>query len=31
VACADADLALKSSASSKLVIERLLWTVCGSA
>jgi DNA polymerase-3 subunit delta len=31
VACAEADLALKSSASSKLVIERLLWTVCGSA
>nr|WP_240672436.1 DNA polymerase III subunit delta [Corallococcus coralloides] len=28
VACADADLALKSSASGKLVIERLLWTVC---
>jgi DNA polymerase-3 subunit delta len=31
VACAEADLALKSSASGKLVIERLLWTVCGSA
>ncbi|WPB80901.1 DNA polymerase III subunit delta [Archangium violaceum] len=31
VACADADLSLKSSASGKLVIERLLWTVCGSA
>lgn len=29
VACADADLALKSSGSSRLVIERLLWTVCG--
>jgi DNA polymerase-3 subunit delta len=29
VACAEADLALKSSAVSKLVIERLLWTVCG--
>lgn len=28
VACAEADLALKSSASGKLVIERLLWTVC---
>lgn len=28
VACADADLALKSSASSQLVLERLLWTVC---
>ncbi len=31
VACADADLALKSSASGKLVIERLLWTVCAGA
>lgn len=31
VACADADLALKSSANGKLVIERLLWTVCGAA
>lgn len=30
-ACAEADLALKSSASSRLVIERLLWTVCGAA
>ena len=29
VACAEADLALKSSANGKLVIERLLWTVCG--
>jgi DNA polymerase-3 subunit delta len=28
-ACADADLALKSSGDSRLVIERLLWTVCG--
>lgn len=28
VACAEADLALKSSANGKLVIERLLWTVC---
>jgi DNA polymerase-3 subunit delta len=31
VACAEADLALKSSANGKLVIERLLWTVCGGA
>jgi DNA polymerase III subunit delta len=31
VACAESDLALKSSASGKLVIERLLWTVCGKA
>jgi DNA polymerase-3 subunit delta len=31
VACAEGDLALKSSASSKLVIERLLWTVCSPA
>jgi DNA polymerase-3 subunit delta len=31
VACAESDLSLKSSASGKLVIERLLWTVCGSA
>jgi len=28
VACADADLALKSSGNGKLVIERLLWQVC---
>lgn len=28
VACADADLALKSSGSGKLVIERLLWKLC---
>ncbi|MBU8899951.1 DNA polymerase III subunit delta [Corallococcus sp. H22C18031201] len=28
VACADADLALKSSGNGRLVIERLLWTVC---
>lgn len=28
VACAEADLELKSSASGKLVIERLLWTLC---
>ncbi len=28
VACAEADLALKSSANGKLVIERLLWTTC---
>ena len=28
VACAEADVELKSSASGKLVIERLLWTVC---
>ena len=27
-ACAEADLELKSSASGKLVIERLLWTLC---
>jgi DNA polymerase-3 subunit delta len=31
VACAEADLSLKSSANGKLVIERLLWTVCGGA
>jgi DNA polymerase III subunit delta len=31
VACAEADLALKSSAGGKLVLERLLWTVCGQA
>lgn len=31
VACAEADLALKSSAAGKLVLERLLWTVCGQA
>lgn len=31
VACAEADLALKSSGSGKLVMERLLWTVCGRA
>lgn len=33
VACADADLMLKSSGggNGKLVIERLLWTVCGAA
>jgi DNA polymerase-3 subunit delta len=29
LACAEADLALKSSAPGRLVIERLLWTVCG--
>jgi len=28
VACAEADLELKSSASGKLVIERLLWNIC---
>jgi DNA polymerase-3 subunit delta len=28
LACAEADLALKSSGSGKLVLERLLWTVC---
>ena len=28
-ACAEADLSLKSSGNGKLVIERLLWTVCG--
>jgi DNA polymerase-3 subunit delta len=28
VACAEADLELKSSASGKLVIERLLWSLC---
>ena len=28
LACADADLALKSSGAGKLVLERLLWTVC---
>ncbi len=31
VFCADADLALKSSGSGKLVIERLLWKLCGAA
>jgi len=33
VACAEADMALKSGGSStgKLIIERLLWTVCGIA
>jgi DNA polymerase-3 subunit delta len=30
-ACAEADLALKSAGSGRLVIERLLWTVCGRA
>ncbi|HLT32016.1 MAG TPA: DNA polymerase III subunit delta [Myxococcaceae bacterium] len=30
-ACADADVALKSSGDQLLVIERLLWTVCGAA
>ena len=30
-ACADADLAIKSSANGALVIERLVWTCCGSA
>lgn len=29
--CAEADLALKSSAPGMLVLERLLWTVCGQA
>jgi len=29
VACAEADFALKSSAGGKLVLERLLWTICG--
>jgi DNA polymerase III subunit delta len=28
LACAEADLALKSSGGGKLVLERLLWTVC---
>jgi DNA polymerase-3 subunit delta len=28
VGCADADLALKSSGNGRLVLERLLWTVC---
>lgn len=28
LACAEADLALKSSGAGKLVLERLLWTVC---
>lgn len=28
-ACAEADLSLKSGGDSRLVIERLLWTVCG--
>lgn len=27
--CAEADLSLKSGGSSRLVLERLLWTVCG--
>ncbi|MGQ0507917.1 MAG: DNA polymerase III subunit delta [Myxococcaceae bacterium] len=31
VFCADSDLALKSGGSGKLVIERLLWKLCGSA
>jgi DNA polymerase-3 subunit delta len=30
-ACAEADLALKSSGDNKLILERLLWTVCGRA
>jgi DNA polymerase III subunit delta len=29
VACAEADFQLKSSAGGKLVLERLLWTICG--
>jgi len=29
VACAEADFQLKSSAGGKMVIERLLWTICG--
>lgn len=29
VACAESDLALKLSGSGTLVIERLLWTLCG--
>jgi len=29
VACAEADFALKSSAGGKMVLERLLWTICG--
>ena len=29
VACAEADFQLKSSAAGKMVIERLLWTICG--
>jgi len=28
LACAEADLALKSSGAGRLVLERLLWTVC---
>jgi len=28
LACAEADVALKSSGAGKLVLERLLWTVC---
>lgn len=31
VACAEADLSLKSSANGKLVLERLLWTLCAKA
>ena len=31
MACADADLALKSSASGKLVLERLVFRMCGTA
>jgi DNA polymerase-3 subunit delta len=30
-ACGEADLQLKSSADGRLVLERLLWTVCGAA
>lgn len=29
VACAEADFQLKSSAGGQLVVERLLWTICG--
>jgi DNA polymerase-3 subunit delta len=29
VACAEADVALKSSGNGQLVLERLLWGVCG--
>lgn len=29
VACAEADFQLKSSAGGKMVLERLLWTICG--
>ncbi|HVE85041.1 MAG TPA: DNA polymerase III subunit delta [Myxococcales bacterium] len=29
VACAEADFQLKSSAGGKMVVERLLWTICG--